>query len=116
MVHKDELVTLLVQKGYVDWTSKGCKRRYTKQRAKNAIDDVFELILELMAGGEDVMIRGFGTFEVKDRAARTSISPGDGESYYVEPFKGAAFYPGQRLKDVVRNEKYDVPGEQGGDQ
>lgn len=90
MLYKEDLANRLAHKNY------------TKGGAREVITDVFDTILEAMAEGEDVMIRGFGTFEVKDRAARDSVSPATGEICHVEPFKAPAFYPGKHLKHVVR--------------
>ena len=46
------------------------KAEMTKKDAAAAVDAVLEVIAEALAQGEDVKITGFGSFEVKERAAR----------------------------------------------
>ena len=51
------------------------KAGMTKKEAAAAVDAVLEVIAETLAQGEDVKITGFGSFEVKDRAAREGRNP-----------------------------------------
>lgn len=56
---------------------------------------------ELKAGGK-VQLIGFGSFEVKERAARTGRNPHTGEIVEIPAAKAPAFKAGQALKDAVR--------------
>jgi len=62
---------------------------------------VFEAITNGLKQGEDVAIAGFGTFEVRERAARTGRNPRTGEEIQIAATKNPAFKAGKALKDGV---------------
>ena len=47
----------------------------TKKNAGTIVDAVFETISEALSAGDKVTLVGFGTFEVRDRAARKGVNP-----------------------------------------
>ena len=51
--------------------------------------------------GDKVQLTGFGTFEVKERAARTGRNPRTGEDVEIPASKAASFKPGKALKDAL---------------
>ena len=51
------------------------KTSLTKKAAGDAVEAVLDTISEALASGEKVTIVGFGTFEVRDRAARRGVNP-----------------------------------------
>ena len=62
---------------------------------------IVETIQEnLQAGGEVVMV-GFGTFSVADRAARVGRNPATGEAIKISSSRVVKFRPGTTLKEVV---------------
>jgi DNA-binding protein HU-beta len=73
----------------------------TKADAGRALDATVAVITESLAKGESVTLIGFGTFEVRDRAARTGRNPRTGETIQIKASKNAAFKPGKALKDAV---------------
>ena len=77
----------------------------TKADAGRALDATVAVITESLAKGESVTLIGFGTFEVRDRAARTGRNPRTGEAIQIEASKNAAFKPGKALKDAVNLKK-----------
>ncbi|MCD9033269.1 HU family DNA-binding protein [Luteimonas sp. Y-2-2-4F] len=77
------------------------KSDLTKAQASTAVDAMFDAILEALAQGEDVTIAGFGTFEVRVRAARTGRNPRTGEEIQIPASKNPAFKAGKALKDAV---------------
>lgn len=77
------------------------KTGMTKKDADKAISAVVEAITETLQSGEKVQIVGFGTFEVKDRPARTARNPRTGEEIQIEASKAPAFKAGKALKDSV---------------
>ena len=77
------------------------KKGYTKKDAGVIFDDVFNTIMEAMADGESVRIHGFGSFEVRDFAARDCVSP-LGEKVSIDGHRAPKFVPGQLLRRVVR--------------
>ena len=79
------------------------KTKLTKKDVSEAVDAVFEAIQEDLAKGEKVQLIGFGTFEVRDRAARKGRNPQTGAEIEIPASKVPAFKPGKALKDVVNN-------------
>ncbi|EEG84603.1 putative DNA-binding protein HU-beta [Proteus penneri ATCC 35198] len=59
------------------------------------------LSLNLYKKGDDVALVGFGTFTVRDRAARTGRNPQTGKEIQIEAAKVPAFRAGKGLKDAV---------------
>ena len=55
-----------------------------------------------MKGGGTVQLVGFGTFEVKERAARTGKNPATGATIEIPASKAPAFKPGKAFKDSVQ--------------
>lgn len=74
----------------------------SKKDATESVDAVFEAISNALANGEKVQLVGFGTFEVRDRAARTGRNPQTGEEIKIEASKVPAFKPGKSLKEQVK--------------
>lgn len=51
--------------------------------------------------GDKVQLTGFGTFEVRERAARTGVKPGTSEKIEIAASKTPAFKAGKGLKDQI---------------
>ncbi|REJ36063.1 MAG: hypothetical protein DIU82_05880 [Bacillota bacterium] len=77
------------------------KSGLTKKDAGKAVDALFEAVTEALAGGERVQIVGFGTFEVRERAARRGRNPQTGADIQIAARKIPAFKAGKALKDSV---------------
>jgi len=73
----------------------------TKKASKEIIDAFIASIEESLAEGKDVMIRGFGTFTVKKRAARTGLNPSTLEPIEIAAKNVVRFKPSKVLKDLV---------------
>lgn len=73
----------------------------TKKEAEAVLESMKDIITETLAKGEKIQIVGFGTFEVKERAARMARNPRTGEQIKVEASKALAFKAGKELKDAV---------------
>jgi DNA-binding protein HU-beta len=73
----------------------------SKKDATKAVDAVFQSIQDALADGDKVSLIGFGTFEVRDRAARKGRNPQTGEEIDIAASKVPAFKPGKGLKDAV---------------
>ena len=78
------------------------KTKLTKKDVSEAVDAVFEAIQEDLAKGEKVQLIGFGTFEVRDRAARKGRNPQTGAEIEIPASKIPAFKPVKALKDAVK--------------
>jgi len=68
---------------------------------KPIIDAAITILTETLATGEAITIPGFGTFEVRERAATTARNPRTGETVEVSAKKVPAFKPGKGLKDAI---------------
>lgn len=78
------------------------KAGLSKKDAEAATKAVVDAVTEALAKGEKVQLVGFGTFEVKDRAAKQARNPRTGEVIEVAASKVPAFKAGQALKDAVK--------------
>ncbi|MBQ7488623.1 MAG: HU family DNA-binding protein [Clostridia bacterium] len=74
----------------------------TKKDAGTAVETVLSSIADTLAKGESVSLIGFGTFSVKERAARQGRNPSTGESITIAASKSVAFKAGKTLKDSVK--------------
>ena len=68
---------------------------------KTAEKAVIACIGDALASGDKIQIAGFGTFEVRERAAKTARNPRTGETIDVPACKVPAFKAGKGLKDKV---------------
>ena len=73
----------------------------SKADAGRAVDAVVDAITGSLKGGDSVTLVGFGTFLVRDRAARTGRNPQTGASINIKAAKVPAFKAGKALKDAV---------------
>ncbi|MCK9222771.1 MAG: HU family DNA-binding protein [Limnochordia bacterium] len=74
----------------------------TKKLASGSVDAVFNAITDALAKGEKVQLVGFGSFEVRERAARKGRNPRTGEEIDIESRQVPVFRAGKALKDAVR--------------
>lgn len=77
------------------------KTELTKKDAEKAVNALFASIEEALAKGDKVQLVGFGTFEVRERAARKGRNPQTGEEIEISAAKLPAFKAGKSLRDVV---------------
>lgn len=73
----------------------------SKAAATRALDAVTESVTTSLQNGEPVVLVGFGTFAVKERAARTGRNPKTRETIEIPAAKVPSFKPGKGLKDAV---------------
>ena len=78
------------------------KTNLTKKDVTAAVEALFESVEEFLAEGEKVKVIGFGTFEVRDRAARKGRNPQTGEEIEIKATKVPGFKAGKALKDAVK--------------
>lgn len=77
------------------------KAGISKKDAGNAVDAFTTVVTEALIKGEKVSLVGFGTFEVKERAAREGRNPQTGETMQIAASKVPSFKAGKTLKDAV---------------
>ncbi len=73
----------------------------TKAQAASALDAMTSAVTGALKDGDTVSLIGFGTFLVRDRAARTGRNPKTGEPIEIKASKSPAFKAGKALKDAV---------------
>ncbi|MCM1284587.1 MAG: HU family DNA-binding protein [Acetobacter sp.] len=78
------------------------KAELSKKDADAAVTAVLDAVKEALADGDKVSLVGFGTFSVKERAARTGINPLTKEPMSIAASKVPAFKAGAALKDAVK--------------
>ena len=78
------------------------KAELSKKDAEAAVAAVFDSVKDALADGDKVALVGFGTFEVKTRAARTGKNPRTGEVINIPEAKVPSFKAGSALKDAVK--------------
>ncbi len=78
------------------------KAELSKKDAEKAVNATVEAISNSLKDGDKVQLVGFGTFEVRDRAARDGINPATGKTIKIPATKVPAFKAGKALKDLVK--------------
>jgi DNA-binding protein HU-beta len=77
----------------------------TKVDAERAVAALIDIISTTLKKGDSLTLVGFGTFEVRKRAARTGRNPKTGEELKIKAAKVPAFKAGATLKAVVNGVK-----------
>ena len=77
------------------------KTGLTKKDSDKAVAAVIEAVTEALVKGDKVALLGFGTFEVRERAARVGINPRTKATIKIAATKAPAFKAGKALKDAV---------------
>ena len=75
---------------------------FSGKDAEKAVKAVFDAMTEALAKGDKVQLIGFGTFEVRERAAKEARNPRTGETIKVAATKVPAFKAGAALKNAVK--------------
>ncbi|MES9958896.1 MAG: HU family DNA-binding protein [Sedimenticola sp.] len=73
----------------------------SKAAAGRALDGMVEAITDALKNGDQISIVGFGSFSVRERAARTGRNPQTGATIQIAASKNPAFKAGKALKDAV---------------
>ncbi|MBL4867072.1 MAG: HU family DNA-binding protein [Pseudomonadales bacterium] len=72
-----------------------------KAVAGRALDATLDTVSETLTNGEQVVLVGFGTFSVKERAARTGRNPRTGDPIDIPAARIPSFKAGKALKEAV---------------
>lgn len=73
----------------------------SKAAAGRALDAMVDSVTGALKDGDQVVLVGFGTFSVKDRAARTGRNPQTGAPIEIKAARVPSFKAGKALKDAV---------------
>ncbi len=75
------------------------KNDLKKRDIEATINTLIEVVQSTLKAGDKVTLTGFGTFEVRDRAARVGRNPKTGEEIQIQASKAPAFKAGKAFKD-----------------
>ena len=89
-MNKTELVAAIAEKAGL-----------SKKDAEGAVKAFTDTVAEQLKAGEKIQLVGFGTFEVRERAAREGVNPRTGDKIKIAASKVPAFKAGSALKDAV---------------
>ncbi|MCL2697203.1 MAG: HU family DNA-binding protein [Oscillospiraceae bacterium] len=81
------------------------KTGFSKKNSEAALIAVIDSITDALKKGEKVSLVGFGTFEVRERAAREGVNPQSGKRIKIPAKKVPAFKAGKLLKESVAKAK-----------
>ena len=90
-MNKTELVMAMAEKAGL-----------TKKDAEKALAAFTDVVAETLKKGDKIALVGFGTFEARQRAARTGKNPQTGAEVKIPATTGPAFKAGKALKDIVK--------------
>ncbi len=82
------------------------KIKLNRKQAEDVINAMTQSISDSLAGGDRVEIRGFGSFRIRERNARTARNPSSRELVEVPAKKVPFFTAGKDLRKVVDGEGY----------
>ncbi len=89
-MNKAELITAIAEHS-----------KLTKADSERALNSLLKIIENTLKAGDSIVLVGFGSFEVKDRAARTGRNPQNGQEISIPAAKVPSFKPGKALKEAV---------------
>lgn len=78
------------------------KAELSKKDAEKALSATLDALTDALKAGDKVQLVGFGSFEVRERAARTGLNPRTRETIKIPAAKNPVFKAGKALKDAVK--------------
>lgn len=101
------IISIIKKKGYKKMNKKqlieavATKANLKKKDAEAAINCLVDVITDALADGEKVQLTGFGSFDVKERAAHDGVNPFTKETVHYEATKKPVFSASKALKDAI---------------
>ena len=89
------------KKEFIDAISTTSK--LTKVDSETALNAVISCLTDLLAQGDSIVLPGFASISVKDRAARTGRNPSTGQALEIPASKTVSFKVGSKLKEAVNS-------------
>ena len=87
-MNKSELIAAMAEKSGL-----------SKKDSEKALGAFMDTVVDALKDGDKVALVGFGTFDVRERAARTGLNPRTKEPIEIAASKAPAFKAGQAFKD-----------------
>jgi len=97
-ISKSQIIDKIAQDGKI-----------SKTAAKIVIDAALEAIKAELVAGNKVALFGFGTFDIRERAAREGINPATKEKIQIPAKKGIAFKATKKLKEAMNPKPVEKP-------
>lgn len=92
-MNKTQLIEAVVAKASIN--------NIKKKDAEIIINSLVDVITDALADGEKVQLTGFGSFDVKERAAHDGVNPFTKETMHFEATKKPVFSASKALKDAL---------------
>lgn len=80
------------------------KNDFKPTEAKDVLEELIEIIKSTLASGEDLMISGFGKFQVNEKKPRRGRNPATGDSMVLDKRRVVTFKCAGKLKDRINGE------------
>ncbi len=80
------------------------KNDFKPTEAKDVLEELIEIIKSTLASGEDLMISGFGKFEVNEKQPRKGRNPATGNSMVLDKRRVVTFKCAGKLKDQINGQ------------
>jgi integration host factor subunit alpha len=77
--------------------------RMTKIQAREAVETILRIIKSSLENGDDVLLSGFGKFNVKSKSARRGRNPQTGEDMMLDARNVVTFKPARKLLRLINN-------------
>ena len=90
-MNKAEFVSFIASRG-----------RSSKAEAERMLNTVTDGMISAFGAGNSISIVGFGSFKIKQRAARDGRNPKTGAQMRIAAYKQVVFTPGKSIKDSVK--------------
>ena len=78
------------------------KAGLSKKDAEKALAAFIDSVSEELKAGKKVQLVGFGTYEIRERAARTGVNPRTGDQIKIAAYKAPVFKAGKAFKDAIQ--------------
>lgn len=75
--------------------------KLTKVDSETALNAVISCLTDLLAQGDSIILPGFASISVKERAARTGRNPSTGKAIEIAASKTVSFKVGSKLKEAI---------------
>lgn len=79
------------------------KSRLTKSDSETALNAVINCLTDLLAKGDSIVLPGFASISIKERAARTGRNPATGAAMNIPASKTVGFKVGSKLKEAINS-------------
>jgi integration host factor subunit alpha len=75
--------------------------KFSKAKARETVETILKIMVASLENGEDVLLPGFGKFNVKSKSTRKGRNPQTGESMMLDARKVVTFKPSGKLREKV---------------